>query len=103
VAYEPEQRYAKDREHRNEIDRPFDSQQHSDRGQFWNVSRSVRGAATGTGLASGWWFAITDPFDLKDVLNGALGGDWFAMGCVLGGGLLGFMAAPLRRRVAGED
>jgi len=63
MSYEPDQRYAKDRAHRNEIDRPFDEQPHSDRGRFWNISRSVRGAATGAGLAGGWWFAVIDPFD----------------------------------------
>jgi len=97
MSYEPDQRYSADRAQRLEIDMPFEEQAPGDRGQFCNVSRSVRGAAVGAGLAGGWWFALDDPFDLKAVVNGATGGDWFVLICVLGGGLLGFAGACLRR------
>jgi hypothetical protein len=98
MSYEPERRYSRDRAHQLEIDKPFDSQPRNDRGQFWNISRSVRGAATGAGFAGGWWFAATDPFEIKDVVNGILGGDWFMLVCLVGGGLLGFIGGTLRRK-----
>jgi hypothetical protein len=97
MSYEPDQRYSTDRAQRLEIDKPFEEQPHRDRGQFWNISRSVRGAAVGAGLAGGWWFGIVDPYDVKDVVNGFLGGDWFMLVCLVGGGLLGFIGAALRR------
>jgi len=97
MSYEPDQRYSTDRAQRLEIDKPFDAQAPSDRGQFWNVSRSVRGAATGAGIAGGWWFGLVDPYDIKDVVNGILGGDWFMLACLVGGGLLGFIGAAVRR------
>jgi hypothetical protein len=94
--YEPEHRYARDRAHQVEIDKPFDEQPLNDRGQFWNVSRSARGAATWAGLAGGWWFAMTDPFEIRDIVNGILGGDRFMLICLVGGGVLGFIGAVLR-------
>jgi hypothetical protein len=57
----------------------------------------VRGAATGAGLAGGWWFAAIDPYDLKETVNSFLGGDWFGPICFLAGGVLGFIGASLRR------
>jgi hypothetical protein len=97
MSYEPDQRYSTDRAQRLEIDKPFDEQPQSERGQFWNVSRSVYGAATGAGFAGGWWFGVTDPFEIRNVVNGVLGGDWFMLTCFVGGGLLGFIGAALRR------
>ena len=96
MSYEPEHRYARDRAHQREIDKPFEEQPGNDRGQFWNISRSVRGAAMGAGFASGWWFGVIDPYDLKDTVNGFLGGDWFVAICLLGGGVLGFIGASLK-------
>ena len=97
MSYEPDQRYSEDRAQRLAIDKPFEEQPPSDRGQFWNISRSVRGAATGAGLAGGWWFAVVDPYELKVIVNSFLGGDWFAPICVLVGGAMGFIGASLRR------
>ena len=57
----------------------------------------VRGAATGAGFAGGWWFAVVDPYELKEIVNGFLGGDWFAPICFFAGGVLGFIGASLRK------
>jgi hypothetical protein len=104
MSYEPDQRYSTDRAQRNEIDTAFEAQPPSDRGQFWNVSRSVRGAAVGAGLAGGGWFAALDPYDLKQSVNSFTGTDWmFPLACLLGGAVLGFIGASLRRRSKGED
>ena len=91
MSYEPEHRYARDRAHQLEIDKPFDSQPQNDRGQFWSVSGS--GAATVAGLVGGWWFARIDPYELEETVNSFLRGDWFAPICVLVGGVLGFVGA----------
>jgi hypothetical protein len=91
MSYEPDQRYSTDRAHRLEIDKPFDEQPRSDRGQFWSVSGS--GAAIVAGLVSGWWFARFDPYELEEVVNSFLGVDWFAPICVVVGGVLGFVGA----------
>ena len=93
MSYEPDQRYSTDRAHRLEIDKPFDEQPPSDRGQFWNVSRSASGVATVAGLIGGWWFARMDPLELREFVNGVIGEDWFTRICVVGGGVLGFIGA----------
>lgn len=104
MAYEPDHRYSADRAQRNEIDKPFDEQPFTDRGQFWNVSRSVRGAAVGAGLFGGWWFYAVDPYELQDAVDRATSTSWlFPVACVLGGAILGFIGASLRRRSRSKD
>jgi hypothetical protein len=95
MSYEPEHRYARDRAHQLEIDKPFDEQPRNDRGQFWNVSRSASGVATIVGLIAGWLFGVTVPSELRDIVNGFVGGDWFMKLCVVGGGVVGFIGAIL--------
>ncbi|HWA46891.1 MAG TPA: hypothetical protein VG742_01390 [Dongiaceae bacterium] len=102
--YEPDRRLSVDREQTGGPRDPLDAPPPEERGQFWNVNRTVYGAALGAGLASGWWFGVVDPFDLEELVDQFTGTSWaFPLGCILGGAIVALIGASLRRRAKSED
>lgn len=102
--YEPDQRLPPDRNQPFEADDPLDAPPLEERGQFWNIDRTVYGAAAGAGLAGGWWFQVVDPYDLRELVDEFTGTGWaFPVACILGGAALALIAAALRRSPKSED
>jgi hypothetical protein len=104
VFYEPDQRLPPDRKQSIETDDPLDAPPLEERGQFWNIDRTVYGAAIGAGLAGGWWFRVFDPYDLKEFVEEFTGTTWaFTWGCLLGGAIVALIGVSLRRRSAKSE
>lgn len=102
--YEPDHRHSIDRKQPVETDDPLDAPPLEERGQFWNIERTVYGAAAGAGLTGGWWFQVVDPYDLRELVETFTGTTWaFRWGCILGGAVVAVVAAALRRRRKRED
>ena len=109
MTYEPDNRYSSNRAERNEIDTPFGEQPASDRGQFWNVDRHVRGKWTGAGATVGLFAAIVAMlsgagWERDSAAMGHAGSMiiYLATG-VVAGGFAGLLAAMIRRQRTGED
>jgi hypothetical protein len=99
VFYEPDRRVSSGQEQTGGPRDPLDAPPPEERGQFWNVDRTVYGAALGAGLAGGWWFGTIDPYDLRELVDGFTKTSWaFPLGCILGGAIVALIGASLRRR-----
>lgn len=105
MTYDPDRRYAHDLE-ALPIARPLPEQVASERGQFWNVERSIRGRWTGTGAGIG--FAVTHAlyeYDVLNVVRSILGMNliWsLILAYVFGlaaGAALGYFAASMADRI----
>jgi len=106
MTYEPDQRYSTDRGSRQEIDKAFSEKPGSGRGQFWNVDNHIRGRWIGAGASLGFTIAIFSVLDWSRgiVYDGYFGPFWvYLVACAVLGGVIGFVAASVRRRFTGED
>ena len=102
--YEPDRGRSVDSKQPTQIGDPLDSPPLEERGQFWNIDRTVYGAAAGAGLAGGWWFQVTDPYELRELVDRFTGtSSAFPLGCILGGAALAMIVAALRRSSKSED
>src|SRR5262245_59402555 len=102
--YEPDRRLSAGQERTGEPRDPLDAPPPEERGQFWNVDRTIYGAAVGAGLTGGWWFQVIDPYDLKEIVDELTGTTWaFRWGCILGGVIVAVVAAYWRRSSKSED
>jgi hypothetical protein len=105
MAYEPDQRYLKDLSTRQEVNAPSDGQAPTDRGQVWAVTNHIRGRWTRRGASIGLMFGAM--YILFDGNVPLLRGDHllstlaFFGAVILGGALVGFVAALIRRRFIG--
>ena len=102
--YEPDRRFSAGREQTREPHDPLDAPPPEERGQFWNLDRTVYGAACGAGLFGGWWFQAIDPYDLRELVDGFTRTSWvFPLGCTVGGAIVAMIGAFLQRRRKRED
>ena len=105
MTYDPDSRYAQNLEALR-MARTLPEDVAQERGQFWNVDRSIRGRWTGAGVALG--FAVVQSLYGQDVLNvmrPILGMNliWslistYVFGLVAGGAL-GYLVASIFQRI----
>ena len=109
MTYDPDRRYAHDLE-ATEAAKPLPDDVASGRGQFWNVDGHIRGRWIGSGGALG--FSVVYALFARGVLDVdrplfGLSHATFMISSytagIIAGGLLGFLAATIRRRYTGED
>jgi hypothetical protein len=105
MTYDPDRRYAHDLEARD-FAKALPEDVAEQRGQFWNVDRSMRGRWTGAGAALG--FAIIRALYDSDVLNvlrplPGMNMTWSLISThafsIVAGGVLGYLAASIVRRI----
>lgn len=107
MTYDPDCRYAHDLE-ASEAAKPLAEDTARERGQFWNVDRHIRGRWIYAGLTMGFVFVfvLQVVLDLHPRLFGlGWGASMVLQATVIvgAGGLLGFVAATIRRRYTNED
>jgi hypothetical protein len=106
ASYEPDPRYLKDLGDKREVDAAFSERSEVPKGQFWNVDNRIRGRWAGAGAFVGFVFAFFDPLSLQSLIaadSRFVTSVTCAATYILGGLVIGMLAASIRRRFTCED